>query len=40
MEHLVIMLELTLGMEVYGETVKMHFLMFELLTLTLHHSIP
>ena len=35
MECLVIMLDPTVVLEVYGETV----LMFELLTLTLHHSI-
>ena len=39
MEYLVIMLDPTLGLEVYGEMVRMLFLMFQLLTLTLHHSI-
>ena len=39
MEYLVIMLDLTLGVGVYGEMVRMSFLMFELPTLTLHQSI-
>ena len=39
MEYLVIMLDPTLGLGVYEEVVRMCFLMFELLTLTLHDSI-
>ena len=39
MEYLVIMPDSALGLGVYGEMVKARFLMFELLTLTLHHSI-
>ena len=39
MDYLVIILDPKLGLTVYGEMIRMRFLMFELLTLTIHHSI-